>query len=218
MARPRRAGEWLWIFDLDNTLHDASPHIFPHIDQAMTAYVQEHLAVDAAEANRLRLHYWQRYGATLLGLMRHHGIAPRHFLEQTHRFADLAALLVWDRRLGHLLRRLPGRKVVFSNGPQHYAEAVLAGIRLRRCFAAVYGIEHTGFRPKPSPASFLQILRRERTPPSRAVMVEDSLVNLRTAKALGMRTVWVSDSARKPPCVDLQVRHVGELTQHATRL
>jgi putative hydrolase of the HAD superfamily len=32
------------------------------------------------EAHQLNLHYWHRHGATLLGLMRHHGVKPAHFL------------------------------------------------------------------------------------------------------------------------------------------
>jgi putative hydrolase of the HAD superfamily len=39
-----------WIFDLDNTLHNATPHIFPHINRAMTAYLQQHLQLDEAAA------------------------------------------------------------------------------------------------------------------------------------------------------------------------
>ena len=62
-----------WIFDLDNTLHDARAHIFPQMDRAMTAYVQRALGLDEAAAGALRQEYWRRYGATLLGLMRHHG-------------------------------------------------------------------------------------------------------------------------------------------------
>jgi len=41
----------VWVFDLDNTLHNATPHIFPHINRSMTAYVQQHLQLDEAEAN-----------------------------------------------------------------------------------------------------------------------------------------------------------------------
>ena len=37
-----------WIFDLDNTLHDATPHIMPHINRSMTEYVQRQLAVGGA--------------------------------------------------------------------------------------------------------------------------------------------------------------------------
>jgi len=40
----------VWLFDLDNTLHDASPHIFPHINRSMTAYLERHLDLAPEEA------------------------------------------------------------------------------------------------------------------------------------------------------------------------
>lgn len=89
----------VWLFDLDNTLHNASPHIFPHINRSMTAYLMQHLELDEPAANRLRVDYWRRYGATLLGLMRHHGTDPRHFLHDTHQFPDLARMVVFDNAL-----------------------------------------------------------------------------------------------------------------------
>ena len=85
--------ERVWIFDLDNTLHDARPHIFPHINRSMTAYLQQHLQLDETAANALRMHYWQRYGATLSGLMRHHDTKPEHFLWHTHQFPELARMV-----------------------------------------------------------------------------------------------------------------------------
>ncbi|MGH8731456.1 MAG: haloacid dehalogenase, partial [Burkholderiales bacterium] len=86
-----------WIFDLDNTLHDARQHIFPHIDRSMTAYLAEHLDLGADAANELRQFYWRRYGATLVGLIRHHGIDPHHFLRETHRFPEIENLVVGRR-------------------------------------------------------------------------------------------------------------------------
>lgn len=62
----------IWIFDLDNTLHHANPHVFPHINRAMTRYLQTELGLDEAAANQLRLDYWQRYGATLTEIGRAH--------------------------------------------------------------------------------------------------------------------------------------------------
>ena len=73
----------VWLFDLDNTLHNASPHIFPHIHRSMGSYLEKHLALSPEAANTLRMQYWHRYGATLLGLMRHHGTDPQHFLAET---------------------------------------------------------------------------------------------------------------------------------------
>ena len=90
LRRSRRiataAPERLWLFDLDNTLHDTSHAIFPLIDRGMTEAVAETLAVDEATANRLRAEYWRRYGATVIGLVRHHGVDADAFLHRSHNF------------------------------------------------------------------------------------------------------------------------------------
>ena len=207
-----------WLFDLDNTLHDATPHIFPHINRAMREYIERHLGVDTTEANRLRQGYWSRYGATLLGLMRHHATDPRHFLRETHQFPDLRRMLCFDRAVLAMLRRLPGRKIIVSNAPRHYAEAVLDLTGLWRCFDALYAVENLRYRPKPMAAGFRAVLRAERLDPRRCIMVEDSLANLVTAKKMGMKTVWVSAGSRRSPFVDVQVASVLELPKRCGQL
>ena len=210
--------ERVWLFDLDNTLHDASPHIFPHINRSMREYIERHLGVDEAEATRIRQDYWDRYGATLTGLMRHHGTDPRHFLDETHRFHDLHRMLVFERGLGAMLRRLPGRKIVFSNAPHRYAEAILRLTGIRGEFSALYSIERLRFRPKPALAGFLRILRREGLRAQDCIMVEDSLANLVTAKRLGMKTVWVSAGLRRSTHVDVRISRVTRLPALLGRL
>ncbi|HKQ26497.1 MAG TPA: pyrimidine 5'-nucleotidase [Burkholderiales bacterium] len=200
-----------WIFDLDNTLHDAHPHIFPHIDRSMTAYLAEHLDMGVDAANELRQFYWRRYGATLVGLIRHHGIDPHHFLRETHRFPEIGKLVVGRRELRSALRRLPGRKIVFSNAPSHYARAILAALGVEDLFDDVFSIERTRFRPKPDVHGFRRLVRTHRLLASHCIMVEDSLENLRTAKRLGMKTVWVNQSNRAPSWVDANVRHIVRL-------
>ena len=208
----------VWVFDLDNTLHNASPHIFPHINSAMTAYLQTHLGLDATAAGELRRHYWQRYGATLIGLMRHHAIDPEHFLRATHDVDDLPAKIVREPALRATLQRLPGRKLVFSNAPAHYAAAVMQALGIADLFDDVFSIEHTGYRPKPDSFGFLRLFHRNRVRADRCVMVEDTLANLKTAKKLGMATVWVARSAKTPGYVDLSVRNLMQLPRLAWRL
>lgn len=212
----RRA--WSWVFDLDNTLHNATPHIFPHINRSMTAYLQDALGLTEREATELRRHYWQRYGATLLGLMRHHGTDPTHFLHATHQFPDLHRMLVREPQLRATLRRLPGRKYVFSNSPVHYSRAVLRGLAITDLFTGVFCIEHTRYQPKPDTAGFLRLARTNRLRLSRCIMVEDMLENLRTAKKLGMKTIWVSRAGRAPAYVDLKIADLMELPRLLSRL
>ena len=208
----------LWVFDLDNTLHDANPYIFPHINRSMTAYVRQHLQLDEQAADQLRVDYWQRYGATLTGLMRHHGTDPDHFLWHTHQFAELPNMVLREPRLRHVLEALPGRKIVFSNAPQRYAHAVLKLLRVDGLFDDVIAVEHTRFRPKPDVFGFMRLLKQHRARAAQCVMVEDSLENLAAAKRLGMRTVWVTRSSRGAPYVDVKVRDVMQLPDVQNRL
>ncbi len=207
-----------WLFDLDNTLHNATPHIFPHINRSMRQYIEQYLAVDTAEANKIRQYYWTRYGATLLGLMRHHGTDPNHFLWETHQFPDLKKMVDFEKPVLYMLRRLRGRKIIFSNAPRHYTEAILEITGLDRCFDAVYSVENVKFQPKPMRAGFHTLLRAEHLDPRRCIMVEDSLPNLVTAKKLGMKTVWVSAGSRQSPYVDVKVGSVRALPAHCGRL
>jgi putative hydrolase of the HAD superfamily len=207
-----------WIFDLDNTLHNAVPHIFPHINRAMTAYLQTHLGLEETAATALRRHYWLRYGATLLGLMRHHGTDPRHFLYDTHRVDELQRMVVCEPQLRSVLARLPGRKFVFSNAPVHYSSAVLKALCIADLFDGVFTIEHTRFRPKPDCYGFLRLTRTNHLRPRRCIMVDDTLCNLRTAKKLGMKTVWVGTAARVPGYVDASVPNIRQLPRMLTRL
>ncbi len=207
-----------WIFDLDNTLHNATPHIFPHINRSMTAYLQEHLQLDEAAASALRVHYWQRYGATMSGLMRHHGTKPEHFLWHTHQFPALEQMVLYEPRLRHVLKALPGKKVVFSNAPERYALDVLKLLRVADLFDDVMAVEHTRFRPKPDQSGFRRLLKKHRLRAAQCVMVEDSLENLHTAKRLGMRTVWVTAESKGSPYVDVKVRDVMQLPGALPRL
>ena len=213
-----QARSTIWLFDLDNTLHNASAHIFPHINQSMTRYLEQHLALTRDEANALRKHYWQQYGATLLGLVRHHGTDPRHFLEETHRFDRLHQMMVFDRALRSLLLKLPGRKIVFSNGPRRYVEAVVDVMGIRRAFSDIYGVEQMRYHPKPGIRAYRHLLHEQRINPRHCVLVEDSPDNLRTAKKLGMRTVLVGGGHRHPAYVDLRVRSILDLRRAAGRL
>lgn len=136
----------------------------------MTAYLAEHLHLGADAANELRQFYWRRYGATLVGLIRHHGIDPHHFLRETHHFPEIENLVVGRRELRSVLRRLPGRKIVFSNAPAHYSRAILAALGVDDLFDDVFSIERTRFRPKPDSHGFLRVCRANHLKPQRCIM------------------------------------------------
>ena len=94
----------LWLFDLDNTLHNASHAIFPAINANMNAFIAQALGdaagpADPQTVNAIRIDYWQRYGATLLGMVKHHAVRQGDFLQAAHRFDDVRAMIRAERGL-----------------------------------------------------------------------------------------------------------------------
>jgi putative hydrolase of the HAD superfamily len=207
----------VWIFDLDNTLHDARAAIFPAMHEQMNAYLRRNFNLDDEGANTMRRFFWERYGTTLKGLVRHYGHDPRRFIRETHQFPELSAQVVGENALRHALARLGGRRLVFSNAPRHYVEEVLGALGVRRYFDAVYTIESTRYRPKPAFQGFRVLLRAHDLEPHRCALIDDQLENLRAARRLGMSTVWVSAERRRVPFVDLRVKSVTELPRLVLR-
>jgi len=201
----------VWIFDLDDTLHNASAHIFPVMNQAMTRYIMQSLDMEETDAHRLRQHYWRIYGATLKGLMRHHGVDPHHFLAETHAFLT-DDMVQTTKQLRQLLQRLPGRKCIFTNAPRAYAMRVLNVLGITDCFSLVFSVESSRFHAKPSVRGFQLLLRQLQCRAADCTMFEDSLPALMTAKRLGMRTVWISRRLHKPNFVQYRLSHVLALT------
>jgi pyrimidine 5'-nucleotidase len=195
LRRASNASRPVWLFDLDNTLHRASFAIFPAINEAMTQYIVDALGVERAEADRLRLGYVRRYGATLTGLARHHPIDPHDFLRVVHTLPDLSDMLRAERGLARLIAGLPGRKFILTNAPEAYARAVLAGLGIERLFERVVAIEHMQrrgvWRAKPDLAMLRGVLREARARMAHAVLVEDTRGHLKRYRRLGIRTVWV---------------------------
>lgn len=202
-----------WLFDLDDTLHDASRAAIAPTSAAMTDYMVTHLGLTHDEASALRVHYWHRYGATLLGLVRHHGVKPAHFLEETHRLPGLEARLRTSAHDRAALRRLPGRKFILTNAPRSYALRVLDTLRLTKVFDGILCIEDmTMFgepRPKPDARMLRNVAARLKTPPSRCVLVEDTLVHQRSARRIGMKTVWMQRYLRGAVHVPARQAKVG---------
>lgn len=217
-----KRGQTVWLFDLDNTLHDSSKAMFRAIDVAMTAAVATSLDIDAEAANRLRALYWQRYGATVIGMVRHHKVDAQTFLKLSHDF-DVAPLVHAERRLAYKLSRLKGRKILLTNAPFDYARSVLQTLGILRQFESIWAIDQMKLqgriRPKPSLALMQQVRARVGASAQNIVLVEDTLKNLKAARQTGMRTVHVfhpgtpfsSLSRGRGNYVDARVNSIGKL-------
>lgn len=182
-----------WIFDLDNTLYPARVDLFSLIDEKMGLYIQRLLDLDPVEARLVQKRYFVDHGTTLSGLMAHEGIDPHDFLEFVHDI-DMSRLAP-DASLNASLARLPGRKLIFTNGDAAYARRVLAGLGLADAFDGLFDIHGARYRPKPDPVAYVHMCRALDVAPARSLFAEDMARNLKPAKDIGMATVWINNGS-----------------------
>jgi putative hydrolase of the HAD superfamily len=193
-AAPRRSDQrnfdkvGIWVFDLDNTLY---PHhlLWKQVDDRIGAYVAEFLKVSTDEAHRVRKDYYKRYGTTMRGLMTEHELHPDDYLEYVHQIDH--SPLEPNPALGLALSRLPGRKLILTNGTRKHADAVMRRLEIHQHFEDVFDIVAAELEPKPSTVTYERFLERHAVDPAKAAMFEDLARNLEAPHALGMTTVLV---------------------------
>ena len=183
------------MFDLDNTLYPAHCNLFDQVDRRMGSFISDLLGVDAVEAKRIQKTYFYEHGTTLRGLMTNHGIVPDDFLAFVH---DIdVSVLDPNAALGEAISRLPGRKVIFTNGTHAHAQNVLGRVGIADHFEAVFDIADADYIPKPERRAYDMFLDHLGVEPTRAAMFEDLARNLELPHALGMTTVLVRSEANE---------------------
>lgn len=189
------------LFDLDNTLYPAERDLFSLIDVRINRYMQEIVAIDPGEVDGLRRRYWNDYGATLQGLIKHHAINPEDYLDYVHA-VDVGSRLSVDDELRQTLERLQVPSYVFTNGSRCHVDRVVAALGLEGLFVDVFDIRIANYQPKPNPGPYQQVLAKLELSGEQCVMVEDQPQNLKTAKDFGMKTVLVGAADKEYSYVD----------------
>ena len=193
MSSPDLSHIDVWIFDLENTLYPPGAEFMTLMETRMTDFVAREIGLPRDEARALQKRYLHEHGTTLAGLMAHHGLPPEPFLTEVH---DVSMdSLQRDEVLNQAIARLPGRRLVFTNGDARHADRVLAHLGMERLFEDVFHIASADYIPKPSPQTFVRMLDRHKVEPFSAAFFEDSERNLKPAAELGMTTVLVGPHA-----------------------
>jgi putative hydrolase of the HAD superfamily len=178
-----------WVFDLDNTLYPHHLNLWQQVDERIRNFVAEYLRIPYEEAFRLQKDYYKRYGTTMRGLMTEHGLQPDAFLEMVHQIDH--SPLTPNPALGAAIEKLPGRKLIMTNGTRKHAATVLQRLEIHQHFDDVFDIAAADLDPKPLPQVYHRFLARHGVDASRAAMFEDLARNLEVPHALGMTTVLV---------------------------
>jgi putative hydrolase of the HAD superfamily len=185
-----------WVFDLDNTLYPHHLNLWQQVDDRIRGFIADFLKVTPEDAFRIQKDYYKRYGTSMRGLMAEHNLTPDDYLDYVHKI-DHSPLLP-NPALGDALERLPGRKLILTNGTRAHAATVMARLEIDKHFEDVFDIAAADLDPKPLPQVYDRFLKKHGVTPERAAMFEDLARNLDVPHRLGMTTVLVVPPPDKP--------------------
>ncbi len=180
-----------WLFDLDNTLYDGATKVFDQVDKKMSKFISEKLNVNIEEARKIQKNYFQEYNTTLNGMIKHHKIDADEFLEFVHD-VDLS-FLAKDKDLEVEIKKLDGKKIIFTNGSRAHAINVTKRIGIDKLFDGIFDIRDCEFIPKPSKEPYKKLVESYKIEPQYCIFFEDIARNLKPAHELGMKTVWIKN-------------------------
>jgi putative hydrolase of the HAD superfamily len=192
---PDFGGIETWVFDLDNTLYPHHLNLWQQVDDRIRAYIAGFLRVPHDQAFRIQKDYYKRYGTTMRGLMTEHGMKPDDYLEFVHQIDH--SPLEPNPALGSAIEKLPGRKLILTNGTRKHADAVMKKLAVHEHFEDIFDIVAAELEPKPSKRTYERFLKLHNVDPHKAAMFEDLARNLEAPHALGMITVLVVPEAQR---------------------
>ena len=178
-----------WIFDLDNTLYSADSGIFQQVHRLMGEFISKNLNMDLTEAKKLQSKYYKQHGTTLRGMIDNHGTNPDYFLEEVHKL-DYSIVGPNDL-LNRELKKLKGRKIIYTNANKQHVINVLERIDLTNFFDEIFDIKMANYIPKPEIKPYEQIIDLFNINPKSSAMFDDIARNLVPAKKVGFTPVWI---------------------------
>ncbi len=183
-----------WIFDLDNTIYDFNLGLFRRVSSRMTEYIKEFFDLNEVDALTLQRDMYKKYGLTLRGLMIEKKINPEPFLEFVHDvdFSELNE----DVTLKTLLRKIKGKKSIYTNATFKHAKNILKSMGIFQEFEIIFDIKDANYIAKPDPKSYDMMKKKlnlNYKNISKSIFFEDTAKNLKPARELGMSTVWIEN-------------------------
>ena len=178
-----------WIFDLDNTLYSADSGIFQQVHTLMSKFVSTHLNIDIKKATELQRKYYRQHGTTLRGLMDNHNVDPDHFLSEVHQLDY--SIVGPNFKLNRELKKLKGRKIIYTNANRQHANDILIRLELTNMFDEIFDIKTANYIPKPEASPYEQIISEFNIDPITTIMFDDIAKNLVPAKNVGFASVWI---------------------------
>ena len=180
-----------WLFDLDNTLYSGTTKVFEQVDKKMTQYISQKLNINLKEAKEMQKKYFHKYNTTLNGLIKNHKVNANEFLDFVH---DINIdFLEKDEQLGIEIKKLNGKKIIFTNGSRKHAMNITKKIGIDQYFDDIFDIVDCEFIPKPLIEPYKKLVQKHKIDPNLCAFIEDIARNLKPAYEMGMKTIWIEN-------------------------
>ena len=177
------------LFDCDGVLYQDLEAVFGQVSKKMTEYISKKLNLDLKVAKELQRSYFHKYDTSLNGLMIHHDIPPREFLDYVHDI-DLS-FLKKDKTLRSELESTNLRKFVFTNGSKEHVKNITTSLGIDDQFENIFDIVDAKYNPKPAAKAFDLMLEKFKIDPNETLYIEDIAKNLSIGKERGAITAWL---------------------------
>ena len=179
------------LFDCDGVLYSDLEGVFGQVSKKMTQYISNKLNVDLKKAKELQTNYFHKYNTSLNGLMIHHDIPPREFLDYVHDI-DLS-FLEKDKVLRGELENISLNKFVFTNGSKEHVKNITSHLGIEDQFDGVFDIVDAEYHPKPEARAFDLMIEKFKIDPKETLYIEDIAKNLSIGHKRGCTTVWLKN-------------------------
>ena len=177
------------LFDCDGVLYQDLEAVFGQVSKKMTEYISKKLNIDLIKAKELQTNYFHKYNTSLNGLMIHHDIPPREFLDYVHDI-DLS-FLEKDKTLRYELENIKINKFVFTNGSKEHVKNITTHLGIDDQFDGVFDIVDAEYHPKPEAKTFDLMVQKFKIDPNETLYIEDIAKNLSIGKERGTITAWL---------------------------
>ena len=177
------------LFDCDGVLYQDLEAVFGQVSKKMTEYISKKLNIDLKKAKELQTNYFHKYNTSLNGLMIHHDIPPREFLDYVHDI-DLS-FLEKDKTLRYELENIKINKFVFTNGSKEHVKNITTHLGIDDQFDGVFDIVDAEYHPKPEAKAFDLMVQKFKIDPNETLYIEDIAKNLSIGKERGTITAWL---------------------------
>ena len=177
------------LFDCDGVLYQDLEAVFGQVSKKMTEYISKKLNIDLIKAKELQTNYFHKYHTSLNGLMIHHDIPPREFLDYVHDI-DLS-FLEKDKTLRYELENIKLNKYVFTNGSKEHVKNITTHLGIDDQFDGVFDIVDAEYHPKPEAKAFDLMVQKFKIDPNETLYIEDIAKNLSIGKERGTITAWL---------------------------